>query len=226
MDRGIRPGRKKRDPQCARCKIHGEKNSVKGHKNLCEFKFCDCGKCNAVADRQQKMALQIRDRRQRKADEKMREELRLDYSHHLGAATETVGIPTLRLFSRGGRRPSDLVDGTDAVSTRSSSGDELAPVSRKELEFIRNKVQTYNLDYSRMAPVLLAILRQLKSEDEAEREIVASVAELPILRQEAHEIGLPFDAEETLLTPIVRPSPIRMSPNSISQLFMSHPVTS
>lgn len=30
---------------CGRCRIHGCENLIRGHKNVCEFKSCECAKC-------------------------------------------------------------------------------------------------------------------------------------------------------------------------------------
>ncbi|KAI6206504.1 hypothetical protein M3Y94_00919400 [Aphelenchoides besseyi] len=57
-------GHKVRDPKCARCSAHGEKQSLRGHKQSnCPFVNCDCHYCKLVEKRRQLMAKQIKLRR-------------------------------------------------------------------------------------------------------------------------------------------------------------------
>lgn len=44
---------------CARCRNHGIKNILRGHKKFCEFKQCSCEKCLATKDRQSFIAREI-----------------------------------------------------------------------------------------------------------------------------------------------------------------------
>lgn len=44
---------------CARCRNHGIKNILRGHKKFCAFKQCNCDKCLATKDRQSFIAKEI-----------------------------------------------------------------------------------------------------------------------------------------------------------------------
>lgn len=56
-------------PNCARCKNHGLKITLKGHKRYCKYRTCNCEKCRLTSDRQKIMALQTSWRRAQAQDE-------------------------------------------------------------------------------------------------------------------------------------------------------------
>ena len=57
-------------PNCARCKNHGLKLRLKGHKRYCGNRSCVCFKCSLTVDRQKIMALQTASRRAQDQDER------------------------------------------------------------------------------------------------------------------------------------------------------------
>ncbi len=63
------PASSQRIPKCARCRCHGINNELKGHKEKCQFKDCECRLCLMVVERQKITAIRVAHlRHQRKID--------------------------------------------------------------------------------------------------------------------------------------------------------------
>lgn len=55
-----------RAPKCARCRNHGMVNSLKGHKHFCQWKNCNCSRCQVVVERQRITASRVASLRQQR----------------------------------------------------------------------------------------------------------------------------------------------------------------
>ncbi|KAK6736886.1 hypothetical protein RB195_019527 [Necator americanus] len=93
-------GRRVRDPQCARCRQHGFRVPLRGHKRvLCQFSTCKCEMCELVEDRRSLMAKQIKLRRDQQRQRNSidgRHSSDSTGDHELTATAKVVSVPRNR----------------------------------------------------------------------------------------------------------------------------------
>ncbi|KAF0291115.1 Doublesex- and mab-3-related transcription factor 1 [Amphibalanus amphitrite] len=82
----------RRVPLCSRCRNHGVKNELRGHKGLCNFKDCTCSRCVLVRERQAIMARQVALTRVQQQQERSGKVM----------LTPPVNVPTTKLSAEAG----------------------------------------------------------------------------------------------------------------------------